>query len=237
MTEPAVIWHDLECGAYRADLTLWLELAAARASSGAILEVGAGTGRVALELARAGNEVVALERDPLLARELERRADGLQLEVVLADACDFELDRSVALCVAAMQTIQLLEDRDGFLRSVRRALADGGLLAAALLAANIQPFEIELTPDVVERDGVRYASTPTALRRRGDRIVIERRRTAEPDRAAAAALDVVELARLEPDQLVEEARTAGFRDAGRLSIAATEQHAGSVVVLLEALAR
>ena len=27
--EETVIWHDLECGAYGADLPLWLELAAA----------------------------------------------------------------------------------------------------------------------------------------------------------------------------------------------------------------
>src|SRR5439155_743 len=56
-----VIWHDVECGAYVADLPLWRELAAA--CEGPILDVGAGTGRVTLDLARHGHDVVALDRD------------------------------------------------------------------------------------------------------------------------------------------------------------------------------
>ena len=70
MTAPAVIWHDVECGAYDADLALWRELAAA--AGGPILDVGAGTGRVALDLARHGHEVVALDSDPDAARRAAR---------------------------------------------------------------------------------------------------------------------------------------------------------------------
>jgi protein-L-isoaspartate O-methyltransferase len=67
----AVAWHDTECGAYGADLALWEELTA---HGGPVLELGAGTGRVALHLARAGREVIAIERDAELAAEQERRA-------------------------------------------------------------------------------------------------------------------------------------------------------------------
>ncbi len=67
-----VIWHDLECGGYVADLPLWRELA--RERGGPILDVGAGTGRVALDLARNGHEVTALDRDPELLDALRRRA-------------------------------------------------------------------------------------------------------------------------------------------------------------------
>src|SRR5205814_1983430 len=38
----AVIWHDVECGAYDGDLRLWEELAAVHGDP--ILELGAGTG-------------------------------------------------------------------------------------------------------------------------------------------------------------------------------------------------
>ena len=55
MRDEAVIWHDVECGAYAADLPLWRELAAGR--SGPVLEIGCGTGRVALDLARDGHAV------------------------------------------------------------------------------------------------------------------------------------------------------------------------------------
>ena len=55
-----VIWHDIECGGYAADLPLWRELAAAEA--GPVLDVGAGAGRVALELARHGHAVTRGDR-------------------------------------------------------------------------------------------------------------------------------------------------------------------------------
>ena len=64
------VWHDVECGGYAADLPLWRELAAREA--GPVLDVGAGTGRVALDLARAGHDVTALDRDAGAARRARR---------------------------------------------------------------------------------------------------------------------------------------------------------------------
>ena len=68
--ERAVIWHDLECGYYELDLPLWRELA--DGARGPVLDIGAGTGRVALDLARRGHEVVALDRDAELLAALRR---------------------------------------------------------------------------------------------------------------------------------------------------------------------
>ena len=65
----SVIWHDIECGAYAEDLPLWRSLAAEYGDP--VLDVGAGTGRVALDLARAGYRVTALDRDPELLAALE----------------------------------------------------------------------------------------------------------------------------------------------------------------------
>ena len=101
-----VIWHDLECGSYTEDLPLWR--AFADECGGPILEVGAGTGRVALELARGGHEVTALDLDGELLAALEQRGAGLDVRTTRADARAFELDGGFALCLVPMQTIQLL---------------------------------------------------------------------------------------------------------------------------------
>jgi SAM-dependent methyltransferase len=227
----AVVWHDIECGAYRADLELWLRLAGE--STDPVLDVGAGTGRVALELARAGHAVIALERDPELAAELARRASGLSVEVICADACDFSLAAPAGICVVPMQTIQLLADRPAFLRCARAALSPGALLAVALLGPDVQPFEVELSPDVAELDGVRYASAPTALRQSARSVVLERRRTTSSPSGRRVSLDVIELAQLEAPQLAGEAVAAGFADRGLIRIGPTSQHAGSDIACFE----
>src|SRR5581483_3830706 len=66
-----VVWHDVECGSYVEDLPLWRSLAASYGDP--VLDVGAGTGRVTLDLAQAGYRVTALDRDPDLIAALERR--------------------------------------------------------------------------------------------------------------------------------------------------------------------
>ena len=175
-----VIWHDIECGGYAADLPLWRELA--RVEAGPVLDVGAGAGRVALELAGQGHDVTALDRDAALLAELaaRARATGLEVRTELADAAGFELAGApFGLIVVPMQTIQLLPGRAAraaFLASAREHLASGGLVALALSEV-LEAFEVDpaapVPPDRGERDGWRYLSFPVAIRaprrRRGAR--------------------------------------------------------------------
>jgi len=230
------IWHDLECGAYSADLGLWRELAA-HAHPSPVLEIGAGTGRVALDLARHGHRVIALERDGDLAAELRRRAQGLAVEVLEADACAFELPEPVALCVVPMQTVQLLDDRAAFFGCARRALRPGGMLALAILPGELGTFEVELEPDVLERAGVRYLSSPTALRKTPTAVVLERARRITGTREVPPTLDVIELAQVTPGSLADEAASAGFTELGTRTIEPTDAHVGSDVVVLCAATR
>jgi SAM-dependent methyltransferase len=239
-----VLWHELECGRYAQDLPLWRELAAR--ADGPILDVGAGSGRVALDLARAGHDVVALDLDPLLLEALEQRAAAARLtvETVCADARDFRLGRDVALVLAPMQTIQLLggaTGRAGLLGSAAACLRPGGLLACALADA-LEGFDAEHTepplPDVLERDGWVYASQPVAVRSDAEGTTIERiRQTVSPGGARTAEGDAVRLDRLDTDALEAEGVAAGLRPAGRRFVEMTEEHVGSEVVLLAAPSR
>jgi SAM-dependent methyltransferase len=236
---PLVVWHDVECGAYDADLPLWRELAAAE--RGPVLDVGAGTGRVALELARAGHEVTALDREPELLDALaaRARAAGLAVETVVADATGFELGRRFGLAIVPMQTIQLLPERAGFLAATRRALVPGGLLAAAITVAledfGELPAELLPQPDVGSAAGWRFASQPTAVRALPAATRIERvRRAVAPDGAVTEEEDAIELARLSVEQLEAEGRAAGFAPEPARHIEATANHVGAEVVLLRA---
>ncbi len=74
----AALWHDLECGGYREDLPTWRALAAE--TGGPVLDVGAGTGRVTLDLAAQGVAVVGLDREEALLAALAHRAAGLEVE-------------------------------------------------------------------------------------------------------------------------------------------------------------
>jgi SAM-dependent methyltransferase len=239
-----VLWHDLECGRYTEDLPLWRELAGE--CGGPILDLGAGTGRVALDLVRAGHDVTALDVDPVLLAALRERAAaaGLAVDAVRADARDFAdaLDgRGYALVLAPMQTIQLLggsDGRAGLLRSALSCMRSGGLLACALADA-LEGFDAEHTepplPDVLERDGWVFASQPVAVRPGEAGTTIERiRQTVAPDGARSAEGDAIVLDKLDGEALEAEGVALGFRAAGRRFVEMTDEHVGSEVVLLRA---
>jgi SAM-dependent methyltransferase len=232
-----VIWHDAECGGYEADLPLWRELAGT--AGGAVLDVGAGTGRVAVDLARRGHEVTALDRDPALLAELRRRAAELPIAAVEADARLFHLGRQFALIVVPMQTVQLFggtNERVSFLRSAAEHMAPGARLAAAL-ADPLDGFDAEHTeppaPDVRRIGEITYASQPVAVRDEGDTLVIERlRHTISAGGARDVQADAVRLARLAPARLEREGRKVGLLPERRRRIPATDEHVGSTVVML-----
>jgi SAM-dependent methyltransferase len=233
-----VVWHDLECGGYARDLQLWRSLAEDHGDP--VLDIGAGTGRVTLELARHGHRVTALDRDSELLDALARRAGELPVRTVVADAREFQLGEQFALCVVPMQTIQLLGGPDGRLRFLRRArehLRDGGALAIAI-TDSLELFEVaEGTPmpipDICELDGVLYSSQPTAVRIDGDGFVLERRReTVEPDGSRSVAEDRIHLDGVTASELEREGSEAGLTLAGTAEVPPTDDYVGSQVVML-----
>jgi len=223
MIASEVAWHDVECHGYTADLPLWLALA--ERESGPVLDVGAGTGRVAQVLADAGHDVTALDLDATLLAALAERCPDVR--IVQADAGAFEL-RGFGLIVVPMQTVQILDDRAAFFACARRALSPGGLLAAAI-ADELVSFEGERLPepDVGEWDGRRFVSQPIAVKVDHERARIERLRTVD----GVTRADTIELAVLDPAGLAAEGRAAGLTPVPGERIPATDEHVGSSVVM------
>lgn len=244
----AVIWHDLECGGYQADLPIWGELAGTLARDDQILEIGAGTGRVSLELARRGHAVTAIEHDPALLGELRERARTLPVTPVLADAHSFELEhRDFALCLVPMQTLQLFggeRGRAAFFASVRAHLRPGRLLACAVVA-RLDSFDCAAdgttpTSEIARVGQELYCSEVVSVSSGSSGTRIERRRIVAPAARAAESADrtteryVVELDPVDAVSLEREARTAGLIPVEPRTIPSTEDYAGSLVVSFHA---
>ena len=234
MTATAATWHDVEHGSYDADLPLWRQLAAS--TGGPILDLGAGTGRVAVDLAALGYDVVALDSDADLLAELEQRAASVT--AVHSDARSFSIDAEFPLIIAPMQLVQILGGHEGRLAMLRRVhahLSPAGLFAAANSdPADAVPEELlpPPLPDIIERDGWVFSSQPLRMYEEEGGVVIERRRQAVSPAGEIEAEDVrIELDVVTVDQFEATAREAGLRPVARKTIPETLDHIGSTVVL------
>lgn len=233
-------WHDAECGAYLADLPVWEQLA--DAAAGPVLDLGCGTGRVALHLARRGIDVTGLDLDPVLVGELETRAGAgnLTVKTIVGDVREIELAGGYRLVLAPMQLFHLLhshQDRHACLAAVRGSLSPGGRLAVALLTNLDEPFDDsteDVLPDVREIDDWVFSSLPLGIDVSDRWITIHRlRQLVSPTGDLAEETYQITLAVLTAEQFLAEAGDQGFGLAERREIEPTADHVGSTVLVLE----
>jgi len=239
----AAIWQQVEFGSYGADLPLWTELA--EAADGAVLELGAGAGRVGLHLAGEGHEVIAVERDPALAAALERSASerGLPLSLVAADlglSADLCLPSRPKLAIGPLHVIQVLDGaaRPALLGRLGDLMEPGSAVAltvvdeSTLLSAGAAATQI--LPDMRELAGCVYSSEPLWVQVSDDVLKVRRlRERVFPDGRMERSVHDEVLHRVSPDRLELEAEEAGLRSAGRRQIGSGPNEADSTVVLLE----
>jgi SAM-dependent methyltransferase len=108
-------------------------LALARESGGPVLELGCGTGRVLLPIARAGIACTGLDLSPNMLDALRVKQPPASLNLVRGRMQDFDLGAArFALVTApfrAFQHLYTVEDQLACLARVRRHLAPGGRFA------------------------------------------------------------------------------------------------------------
>ncbi|HEY8173625.1 MAG TPA: class I SAM-dependent methyltransferase [Dehalococcoidia bacterium] len=116
------------------------------------LELGAGTGRVALHLARAGHAVVALDASPAMLERLRAQIEPAfekHIRVVEADMRDFDLGEKFDLIYCAANTFQHLlthEDQLAVLGRVARHLSDGGNFVLEMRTPRAVDWSVERAP-------------------------------------------------------------------------------------------
>ncbi len=127
---------DLDFGDFAEDLPLYEQLA--QRCDGPILELGVGTGRVALPLARSGREVWGIDKSAAMLEHARGKASpdvGSRLHLEQADMRDFALDQTFALIFAGAGGFDHLvspDDQARCLRRVQQHLLPGGIFVCDL---------------------------------------------------------------------------------------------------------
>lgn len=151
-------YYDRAYGRRREDVRFYAELAEER--GGPVLELGVGTGRVALELGRRGVEVVGVDTiEEMLARADERlarekRAVRERIALRRADLRTLRLRRRFPLVIAPFNVFMHLYSRQDWeraLRAAHRHLRPSGRLVFDVLLPD--PAELARDPARTYRAG------------------------------------------------------------------------------------
>ena len=144
--DPLAELYELQYENYRDDLPFYTRLA--DDYGGPVLELGAGTARVAAALARAGHEVVALEPSRKMTQYGQTRLAEANLQnvtYVQGDMRTVRLERQFPLVIAPFNTLMhlyTLPDQDAALQTVKAHLAPGGRFAFDLYTPNFGELNV-----------------------------------------------------------------------------------------------
>jgi SAM-dependent methyltransferase len=163
----------------RGDVAFFID--AAKNAGGPVLEVGCGTGRILIPIARAGVDIVGMDLSQHMLstcrEKLQQESPGVQSKVrlVSADMRDFDLGRSFNLITLPFRPFQHLvsvEEQISCLAAIRRHLTDEGrvildLFNPSLDALVARPLNEESgdEPEFVTQDGRRVRRRHKTLAR------------------------------------------------------------------------
>jgi SAM-dependent methyltransferase len=141
------------------------EFLAAHAGTGPALELGIGTGRVAIPLARRGVPVDGIDISPAMRDQLYANAADLPIRVFLGDMAEVAVDRQYPLVYVIYSTLAMLLTQDEQIRcltGVTKALQPGGLLvveATVPLAGGMLAGRQQLAIRGIGDDHLRLSAT------------------------------------------------------------------------------
>ncbi|KPK81307.1 MAG: hypothetical protein AMS25_06985 [Gemmatimonas sp. SM23_52] len=141
-----------------------VERLAELAGPGPVLELGIGTGRVALPLQERGVEVHGIDASPAMAAKLRAKRGGDRIPLTIADFADVGVAGEFSLIFIVFNTIFALttqEDQLRCFRNVAGKLAHGGLFVFDAFVPDLGRFDRgqRLALEAIESDGVRVEAS------------------------------------------------------------------------------
>ena len=143
----------------REDVAFFVDMA--RESGGQVLEVGCGTGRVLIPMARSGVAITGLDASPAMLKvcrsSLEREPENVRDRVTLVqgDMRNFGLDERFALATLPFRPFQHLlevEEQIACLGCIHTHLKEGGRLVLDIFNPMIERLTEESYPTEFERE-------------------------------------------------------------------------------------
>jgi len=166
-----VLYDDRQARAYddryadrSAEVAPLVDFLAAIGSPGPVLELGIGTGRLALPLAERGVEVHGIDASEPMVAGLRAKPGGDRIPVVVGDFADVDdlVDRQYPLVFVAFNTLFELESQEDQVRcfaGVARHLAPGGAFVVEAFAPDLTRVDQHLSVSRLGADEVRLQAT------------------------------------------------------------------------------
>jgi SAM-dependent methyltransferase len=136
--EMAEIYDELHDGEDVHDV---VELLAGLAGGGPVLELGIGTGRVALPLAERGLAVTGIDNSEAMVAKLREKPGGDRIPVSIGDFADVSVDGSFRLVFVVFNTLFNLLTQDDQVRCVENVAAhlaeDGSFVVEAFVPLHL----------------------------------------------------------------------------------------------------
>ncbi len=138
---------------YNRDLTDTLQ---ELSNNGRVLELGIGTGRIALPLARKGVEIFGIDASPSMVAKMKAKPDGDAIPVKIANFADFDIEGTFSLIFVVFNTFLALTSQNEQIKcfqNVANHLTENGVFAVEVFYPEPKRFNNNQNVSTVQISG------------------------------------------------------------------------------------